>query len=61
MHKKKKISRLFFQCGVYTLSFSNIMYQIFDVTDGCGEPEILEGGRAGCTFCISYQELMPFQ
>lgn len=37
------------------------MYQIFDVTDGCGEPEILEGGRAGCTFCISYQELAPFQ
>lgn len=46
MHKKKKISRLFFQCGVYTLSFSNIMYQIFDVTDGCGEPEYLrEAGQ----------------
>lgn len=36
--------------GFTLLSSSNTTYQIFDVTDGCGEPEILEGGRAGCTF-----------
>lgn len=63
-HIKKKIkqkSAICFSSVGFTLSFSNIMYPIFDVTDGCGEAEILAGDRAGCTFCIFYQKLMPLQ